>query len=116
MNSILFVDFWFWLRKNQNRLFCNEYSILSHSVAISSCRSLSFFSLSLKLELFKNNALINSAFVKGILPILIRVKMEMESSSLLKYQITLELNLILDLNAPLSKSSICFSNHLQMVS
>src|SRR5207245_2747830 len=68
-----------------------EYSILSHSPAISSCFNL-ILSLSFsfpKLLLFKKRAFINSELFKGILQIFIRVKISLESlPSLTSYQMT----------------------------
>ena len=111
INSILFVETRFSLRKYQNFSFCKECSILSHSVDISNCLSLILSTLFLSyFELFKNNAFINSAFVKGIFPILILVKMAIESFSLLSYHITFVSNLNFDSKSLMLKSG--WSNQL----
>ena len=74
-------------KNNQNSSFCNLYSILSHSVAISCCLNLIAFPSLVKLLRFKKRALISSAFVSEILPIFKRVKTFMGSSSTDSYQI-----------------------------
>ena len=62
------------LIKDQNSSSCSLYSIRSHSEAILSCIYSTFLPSKLKLPLFNNRALISSESVKGILPILRRLK------------------------------------------
>ena len=90
--------------------------MLSHSVAISNCLWRSFFSSPFsKFEEFRNNAFINSAFVSGIFPIFILVKISIGFSSKLWYHITLVLNLNFERNSPLSKLSPLLSNQSDIV-
>nr|CAH1149078.1 hypothetical protein EAVNVH72_03817 [Elizabethkingia anophelis] len=118
MNSILVAKlFSALLIKSQKASFCNAYSILSHSDAISNCFKRNFSASAFaKLELFRNNALINSAFVRGIFPLLILVKISIESSFIdVSYQITFVEKLNLDSNVFISNSCPLPANQSHIV-
>ena len=65
-----------------------------------------------KFELFKNNALISSAFVNGIFPILILVNIAIGSYSALSYQITFEWNLNFDSKSLILKLGLLNQSHI----
>src|SRR5690625_1781929 len=114
INSILVANLFSDLfMKYQNESSCNVYSIRSHSEAISNCINLSLSkSAFLKFELLRNKALINSALVRGIFPLLILVNISIESSSFdVSYHITFVEKTNLDSNKPVSKSFL-FLNQL----
>ena len=79
-------------KNNQSSSLCNAYSILSHSKAISCCfRRVFKKSPALKLDLFSSSALISSALVSPILPILSLVNTVTGFSSTDSYQMNFTL-------------------------
>src|SRR5690606_41654213 len=100
--------------KYQKESSCKEYSILSHSDAISNCFNRSFSgSAFAKFELFRNKAFINSAFVSGIFPLFILVKISIESSS---FEVSNQMTFVKSLNFNSNDFSTFLSwNHFLIV-